>query len=325
MSIAGMVSTGDQEPRTKSKAGRVTPLRIGFWGTRSIFSTQVLAALVKDTPITQVAVPADKTAATAVTLVYPPPTTLQSDELLLVNNYVRPEPIQLAWQHQVQTAQVHRLHTPAVAQWLATLALDVVCVACFPWRIPTSLLALPTYGFLNLHPSLLPAHRGPAPLFWQLRAGLRTIGVTAHWMDPDFDTGPLAAQRPLVLPDGVSAAEIDRRCAAVGASLLRMVLQQLAQGVVPRQHQLHAGSHQSWPTAAAFRLDCQWSAQHAYNFMRGTADWQQPYPLAVAGEELWLRTALRYEADQTLPQPLIRHGVEAAIQFHQGVLYALCW
>lgn len=298
-----------------------SPLRVGFWGTQSLFSQQVLTALLKHHLITGLVVPAAEPLDVPIALWRPPPPA--ADELLLVNNLLAPTIVQTAWHHQIPIYQVAQLRASVVAQWLIDAALDVICVACFPWRIPAALLRLPTYGFLNVHPSLLPAYRGPAPLFWQLRDGLSSGGVTVHWMNATFDTGPIAAQTSLPWPDGATSADLDRLCAATGALLLSDLLGQLARGQRPQQPQPPGGSQQGWPTAEDFRLDLAWSARHAYNFMCGTDEWRQPYPLTVDGDELWLRCALAYTPAQQLGQPLVRNGTEVAIQFTPGVLHAL--
>lgn len=307
-------------PHREAQPGQAS-LRIGFWGTQSRFSQVVLAGLLQHTTLTQVGLPAAAPGASVI--LRQPPVAPVADELLLVNRYVTPSTAQLAWQQGVPLYEVPRPPAVGVTKWLADQALDVVCVACFPWRIPAALLALPTYGFLNVHPSLLPAYRGPAPLFWQLRDGQQEIGVTVHWMDADFDTGALAAQQALPLPAGATSAELDRLCAATGADLLPRVLQQLAQGVVVRQAQPTGGSQQSWPTAANFQLCSHWSAYHAYTFMRGTDEWQQPYVINIAGEAITLRRALAYQPDRRLDQPVIYNGQEVAVQMQPGVLYAL--
>ncbi|MEZ4679072.1 MAG: formyltransferase family protein [Caldilineaceae bacterium] len=78
---------------------------------------------------------------------------------------------------------------------------------------------------------MLPDFRGPAPLFWQLRAGLQTSGVTLHWMDGQYDHGAIIAQSLLSYPDGATATEIDTAYAELGAALLNPFFVELAQGV----------------------------------------------------------------------------------------------
>jgi methionyl-tRNA formyltransferase len=83
----------------------------------------------------------------------------------------------------------------SIAPLLAALEPDLVVCMGFPWKIPGDALAVPRLGWLNGHPSLLPRHRGPMPVAWAIREGDEEIGITFHRMDPDFDTGPIFAQR----------------------------------------------------------------------------------------------------------------------------------
>lgn len=334
MSIVVIESSSDQTKQSgvpnattgQAETEQAPRLRVGFWGTHSLFSQVALTTLLDHYPLTLVALPATEAQAAPVALWAPPvPQPSAVDELVIVNNMVAPPLVQTLWQKQIPAYQIQRLRSPLVAAWLAAQALDLVCVACFPWRIPAALLTLPTAGFLNVHPSLLPAYRGPAPLFWQLRTGLSSGGVTVHWMDAAFDTGPIAAQAVRPFPDGAASAELDRLLAQTGGNLLLGVIRQLAMGQRPQQPQAADSSQQSWPTAADFRLDRQWSARHAYNFMRGTDEWRQPYPVTIDGEDLLLRRPLIYQPDGVLGQAMIRNGVEVAIQFMPGVLHALLW
>jgi methionyl-tRNA formyltransferase len=73
--------------------------------------------------------------------------------------------------------------------------LDLLVCYGFSWRLPRSVLQIPRYGVLNIHSSLLPKYRGPAPVLWAIRNGDADLGVTVHRMDEDFDTGPVLAQQ----------------------------------------------------------------------------------------------------------------------------------
>jgi methionyl-tRNA formyltransferase len=85
---------------------------------------------------------------------------------------------------------------------LESYRLDLVIVFGFAWKIPPAVLAIPRLGMMNVHVSMLPKYRGPAPLLWAIRNGDRTGGVTVHWMDEDFDTGNILAQQ-----DGIPLAD----------------------------------------------------------------------------------------------------------------------
>ncbi len=307
-------------------------LSILFWGTESLFSAQVLSHLValiapQIAPVVAlraVMLPANaEQPAPVQQLVAEAPTT-SAGELPLLTHFVAPTTRHLAWQQGLLVYSLRSVRHPAVYRLLQTLAPDLVAVACFPWRIPPDLLAIPTHGFVNLHPSLLPAYRGPAPLFWQLRAGLQQSGVTLHQMAHTFDSGAIIAQQPLALPDGASGPALDRAHAQFGSTMLHTFLTELAAHGSIRSHpQPAGGSRQSWPQATDFTLDLGWSAQHAFNFMCGTAEWGHPYPVMIHGTQYMLSSALSYEPTQQLPSPLMRQESTLAIQFNRGVLYAL--
>ncbi|MGB8318606.1 MAG: formyltransferase family protein [Ignavibacteriaceae bacterium] len=78
-----------------------------------------------------------------------------------------------------------------IINWLSKIKADIVYIFSFPYIIPEKILAVPRFGFINFHPSILPAYRGPGPLFWQLKNGENETGITAYKIDKDFDTGPV--------------------------------------------------------------------------------------------------------------------------------------
>jgi methionyl-tRNA formyltransferase len=228
----------------------------------------------------------------------------------------------LALERAIPVFEARQLNAPETLHTIANLQPDVACVACFPWRIPASLLALPTHGFLNLHPSLLPAYRGPEPLFWVLRAGAE-IGVTVHFMDEGLDTGDIAAQAPIELPDGVSGTEAERRCADLGGRLLCETLAAISNGTLQRKPQPPGGSFYGHPTQEDFTISVDWPARRAFNFMRGTAEWGCPYPVRIGAARLLLSKALAYDANERLNVPYLQSGRDVRIQFTPGVLYGV--
>lgn len=227
----------------------------------------------------------------------------------------------VAWAAGLPVMAVRDFNHPEMLTTIAGLTADVAVVSCFTQRLPAALLSVPRYGFLNIHPSLLPAYRGPVPVFWQLRDGAET-GVTVHYMDEGLDTGDIAAQAAVSLPDGVSQADAERQLMLVGAGLLRGVLANLARGVVAHQPQPAGGSYFGYPQPADFALSIDWPARRAYNFMRATAADGVGYPVEVNGRMEWLATADHYEPDLELDRPSVRHGRNILIRFNPGILYA---
>jgi methionyl-tRNA formyltransferase len=82
---------------------------------------------------------------------------------------------------------------------VAALAPDLFITAAYGNYLPASLLQLPPFGCLNLHPSLLPRYRGAAPVQRSLEAGESTVGVSVLYSVKAMDAGPLVAQRSITL------------------------------------------------------------------------------------------------------------------------------
>jgi methionyl-tRNA formyltransferase len=226
---------------------------------------------------------------------------------------------QLAWERGIPVLELGRLAASETLAALVALRPDVACVSCWARRIPPALLRLPPRGFLNLHPSLLPRHRGPVPVFWALRED-EPLGVTVHVMDEVFDTGPILGQSPVDAPDDASGPEIDRLCGEAGGRLLVEALAALAEDRAAPCQQPEGGSYESFPHPADFALDVAWPARRAFRFMHGTAEWGEPYPVATGGARLLLQTALGYAAGERLGVPFVREGEIVRVQFVDGVL-----
>lgn len=249
------------------------------------------------------------------------------DELALLplgDSYLEQNTVNTSWRHGLPVYAMHNLADGETAALVASFGADVACVACFPRRFPAEMLAIPRHGFLNVHPSRLPDYRGPAPLFWQLRDGIEPVGVTVHWMDAHMDTGDIAAQTSVALPDGIDGPGADRLLGEQGGRLLADVLSEMRSGITSRRPQPLGGSYQPLPGAADFRLERSWSARRAYNFMRGAAEWGRPYQLRLEnGELLWLKDALKYSHQEVLGTSYRVQGDQVLIQFTPGILTAV--
>jgi methionyl-tRNA formyltransferase len=116
---------------------------------------------------------------------------------------------------------------------------SLVVLADYGRIVPAALLGLP-HGALNLHPSLLPRHRGATPVPATILAGDEVTGVSLIRMDEGVDTGPLVAQaRTDVHPDE-TAPELEARLADVAAALLTTSLGPWLQGDLPLEPQADA-------------------------------------------------------------------------------------
>jgi methionyl-tRNA formyltransferase len=229
--------------------------------------------------------------------------------------------VSMAWAGGLPVWVVGELSDPELVAAPATLEAEVGIVACFSRRIPQGILDAFPWGVLNYHPSLLPAYRGPAPLFWQFRDGAADFGVTVHQMDADLDTGDILAQRTVQLPRGQTGRAAAQLLAQVGVTLMAEQLALLARGEATPTPQADGGSYQGWPTEADFIIPAGWTAQQAYTFMRGTDDWGRPYPLEIAGETLLLSEALA-QSEDSIATVQVRPNGDLWIPMASGTLWA---
>ena len=192
---------------------------------------------------------------------------------------------------------------------IRTIAPEVAVAACFPWRLPPAALETPPLGIINVHPSLLPAGRGPEPVFWTLRRGEPVTGVTVHRMDAGFDTGPIVAQAEMAVPDEVRAPDLERDLMTRGGSLLVDALPALAAGrLQPRPQPTQGVSYAPVPAPADWTMMSSLPAAWAWRFARGVAPLGGPLTVIAGGAAIRVVDALDWSPDERLPERVIDDG-----------------
>lgn len=173
---------------------------------------------------------------------------------------------------------------------------DIILVSCYGRRLPDAILSIPQIGCFNIHPSLLPAYRGPDPVFWQFREGAPEFGVTLHQMTSRYDSGNIVSQKRMTIPDGVSKRQANSLLAHAAAKLLLQVLPVLQNSQFKKMPQDEDNaSYQSFPTQDDYRVSIQWTARRMYNFMSA---YRQPgiaFSCEVDGRIYRLLEALSYQ------------------------------
>ena len=131
--------------------------------------------------------------------------------------------------------QPKRLREPDAVAAIADVHPMLGVLADYGKIVPTTILALPELGIINVHPSLLPRWRGAAPIPAAISSGDSHTGVTLIRMDAGLDTGPIVAVEEWPLLGTETAPQLEARAAVVGANLLIRVLGQWIDGeIVPR-------------------------------------------------------------------------------------------
>lgn len=122
-----------------------------------------------------------------------------------------------------------RLDDPHLVEQLRALDADCFVVVAFR-LLPKSIFTIPKYGTLNIHASLLPKYRGPAPIHRAIESGEKKTGVTVFRIDEGVDTGEILQQRSIAIGDNETTPELYGRLSELGAKTLASTLESLIAG-----------------------------------------------------------------------------------------------
>ena len=123
---------------------------------------------------------------------------------------------------------------------LEAIAPDAIVVVAYGRIVPPWMLALPRFGCINLHASLLPKYRGAAPIQWAVAMGETVTGNTTMLLEEGLDTGPILLQQTLAIEPEQTAADLFDLLAVLGAPLVVETLAGLDKGNITLQVQDHA-------------------------------------------------------------------------------------
>jgi len=200
----------------------MTPLRIIFMGTPRLAAVNLSALL--HTPAFQIAA------------VVTQPDRPKGRDLKL-----QPSPVkEIARSAGLPVLQPLKAREETFIAALRVLQPDLIAVAAFGQILPQAILDLPRLGCLNVHTSLLPKHRGAAPIQWAIANGETETGVTIMKMDAGLDTGDILTQRATPIHAEDNGETLHDRLAQIGAELLLKTIPDYAAGKIPPRAQNHA-------------------------------------------------------------------------------------
>jgi methionyl-tRNA formyltransferase len=189
-----------------------------------------------------------------------------------------PPIVEVARQHAIDILQPKNLKSEEFGERLTSVGVEAAVVVAYGKLIPARLLEIPRYGFINLHPSLLPRHRGPSPIQWALVCGDRATGVTTMQLDENMDTGPILLQKRVTIEDRETAEMLAPRLAALGADLIVRTLDELEAGSLTAHPQPADGANQTPMLRRNFaKTDWSMPSRQLVNRLRGFTPWPGLY------------------------------------------------
>ncbi len=189
-------------------------------------------------------------------------------------------------------------NAPSVVEVIDALAPDLVVVVGWNQLIGPALLSIPRRGCIGFHASLLPKHRGHAPVNWAILRGEVETGNTMMLLDPGADTGDIVAQTRIPISPEDTCASVYRRVGTAGARMLVEFLPALLDGTAPRRPQRREdGDLLPRRTPEMGIIDWNRPAGEVYDWIRALT---QPYPGAftTAGGRRFMVWSARAPRDE---------------------------
>ena len=216
----------------------------------------------------------------------------------------------------------------AVAQ-LAEFHPDVIVVAAFGQILPPSVLDIPSYRCINIHPSLLPRFRGASPVAAAILAGDEFTGVSIMLMDRGLDTGPVLARAQIPISPQDTTGSLAAKLSQIAAGLLQEVLVHWTKGELSPQPQNEAeATYCSSIAKAAGEIDWHLSALDIWRRVRAFQPWPGCYT-RWRGRQLKIIEAVplleetRLEAGRVVALTPAKEGAVFGIYTGDGILGVL--
>lgn len=144
---------------------------------------------------------------------------------------------QLAQAHQVPIFQPATLRDNQEQEHLRDLKPDLMVVVAYGLILPAPVLAIPQFGCINVHPSLLPRWRGAAPIQRAILCGDSKTGVTIMQMEEGLDSGPMLKKREYALEKTDTSLSLHHKLAYLGKELLLETIAEIVAGTAQPQIQ----------------------------------------------------------------------------------------
>jgi methionyl-tRNA formyltransferase len=200
----------------------------------------------------------------------------------------------LALERQIPVIQPETFKSSEVVEKLASFQPELIIVAAFGAILPPEVLSLPKFACLNVHPSLLPRHRGPSPVANTILCGDELTGVTIMLMDAGMDTGPILAQEKVGISFTNTTGELSSKLADVGAKLLLETLPKWLGGELgPQPQDESQATYSKLITSKDAEIDWHLSAVELWWRVRAYNPWPSCYT-CCQGKRLKINKAIPF-------------------------------
>ncbi len=230
----------------------------------------------------------------------------------------------MAIEYGLEVRQPNSFKEPDALASLAQLNPDVIVVAAFGKILPEEVLNMPPFGCINIHPSLLPRHRGPSPIQGAILGGDACTGVTIMLMDIGIDSGPILAQKRVPIEPEDTTEALITKLAHIGALLLEDTLPcWLSHAIIPKPQNDDDASYTKSISKEQGEIDWNFTALDIWRRVRAFQPWPGCYT-RWQGKALKVVDAFHLPGAQGEPGRVITlAGGGIGIQTAEGILELL--
>jgi len=186
-----------------------------------------------------------------------------------------PPPVKIAAADMgITIMQPESVKTDAFYHLIQDIHPDIIVVVAFGHVLPKKILEIPTLGAINIHASLLPKYRGPAPIQWAIINGEDHTGVTTMLMDKGLDTGDILLTAETAISMNDTSQTLHDRLALMGAELIQKTLAGLENGTlrpIPQNHAL--ATYAPMLKKQDGHIDWSLSTERIERLIRGMTPW----------------------------------------------------
>jgi methionyl-tRNA formyltransferase len=220
---------------------------------------------------------------------------------------------------KIVTLSPSTLKNPEIINQVKEMSPDLFVVASYGKLIPDSWLTIPKRYALNIHPSLLPRHRGAAPINWQILEGDKETGVSISDVTSELDAGDLYCQIKEPLGANETAATLTRRLSLLSTKALHSVFEQMEKNTLKKEPQNGTSSYARKLTKQDGHLDLSESADQLARKIRAFDPWPGAF-VGFQGNPLRLLEAFHDDshASGVLPGTLTEVGAVGFLRIQTG-------
>lgn len=228
-----------------------------------------------------------------------------------------------AMAHAIPVFQPVKIKAPEAVKILREYEADIFVVAAFGQILSEEILAMPKYGCVNIHASLLPKYRGSGPIQWAIIDGEKKTGVTIMQMDKGLDTGDMLLQKEVEIDKRETGDSLHDKLAAAGAELIVEALPQIEAGkLTPRRQNDEESCYAKMLHKSMGKIDWNMPAEKLDCLIRGLLSWPGAYTV-FRGKNLKI-----WEEEPVLPGELLAEPLEAEpggiVRVEKDAFYVQC-